>query len=330
MSKASNIVEIPALIDMHCHLREPGYEYKEDISTGSLAALRGGFGIICPMPNTNPVCDNIDILKRVLSTPSNVTLAPICAITKGLESDELVDFAALRTCGAVGFSNDGKPVLNPETFRKALESGELIISHCEDEPVEVAWQIEVFESVKKDGKVAPRLHFCHISQAKSIELIRTAKARGLDVTAETAPHYFTFTNESVTQDGTFKMNPPLAGEKDRKAVIGALKEGTLDVIATDHAPHSNEENLRPFNEATFGITGFETALALGLKHFDIDFLVEKMAVNPAKIFGIKNEKKIKVDLGAKWIFKAAESASKCKVSPYDGMEFTGKVVEYAK
>lgn len=326
----TNIIEIPALIDMHCHLREPGYEYKEDILTGSLASLRGGFGIICPMPNTNPVCDNVDILKRVLNTPSSVTLAPICAITKDLEGDELVDFKALKEAGAVGFSNDGKPVLNPEIFKKALESGELIISHCEDEPVEVAWQIEVFERVKKNGKVAPRLHFCHISQAKSIELIRTAKARELNVTAETAPHYFTFTKDNVTANGVFKMNPPLASEKDRKAVIEALKDGTLDVIATDHAPHSNEENLRPFSEAPFGITGFETVLALGLKHFDINFLIEKMATNPAKILGIKNEKKIKVDLDAKWTFQAAESASKCKVSPYDGMEFTGRVVEYAK
>ena len=320
------IVEIPALIDMHCHLREPGFEYKEDIASGSLAALHGGFSVICPMPNTNPVCDNVETLKRVLSAPSNVTLAPICAITKGLEvqSNELVDFKALREAGAVGFSNDGKPVLNPETFKRALESGELIISHCEDEPVEVEWQIEVFRTVPN-----ARLHFCHISQAKSIEFIRAAKASGLKITAETAPHYFTFTREDVTVDGIFKMNPSLRTSDDRKAVIEALKDGTIDVIATDHAPHSSEEKLRPFKDAAFGITGFETALALGLRHFDIDLLVEKMATNPAKILQLTNNKKIKVDLDAKWIYKAAESVSKCKVSPYDGMEFKGKVVEYA-
>ncbi len=320
----SKVVEIPALIDMHCHLREPGFEYKENISTGSLAALQGGFGTICPMPNTNPVCDNVETLKHILNKPTNVDLAPICAITHGLESDELVDFKSLRKAGAVGFSNDGKPVLNRETFKKALQSGELIISHCEDEPVEVKWQIEIFSTVPN-----ARLHFCHISRAESIDAIRAAKARGLKITAETAPHYFTFTSKNVATDGTFKMNPQLANELDRAAVIQGLKDGTLDVIATDHAPHGNDEKIRPFADAPFGITGFETALALGLKHFDIDFLVEKMSTNPAKILGIENNKKIKVDLGVQWKFKAEKSVSKCKISPYDGMEFIGKVVEYA-
>lgn len=323
-----NIVEIPALIDMHCHLREPGFTQKEDIQTGSLAALHGGFGAICPMANTNPVCDNVETLMQVLKAPSSVRLLPICAITKNLDSGELVDFTALKNAGAIGFSNDGLPILDKEVFKRALQSGELIISHCENESEEVTWQIEILKDVQSENPLA-RLHFCHISRSKSVEHIRRAKKLGLNVTAETAPHYFTFIKENETESGIFKMNPPLGTDADKKAVIAGLIDCTIDVIATDHAPHTAEEKLKLFTEAPFGITGFETILALGLRHFDINFLVEKMSTNPAKILGVKNNKKIKVDLDAHWVYEAAESQSKCKVSPYNKMEFTGRVVKYA-
>lgn len=324
------VVEIPALIDMHCHLREPGFENKETIETGTLAALNGGFGTICAMPNTNPVCDNLETLNYIMQKPASVRVLPVCAVSKNLNTSELVNFNSLKNAGAIAFSNDGLPILDKKIFKTALESGFLIMSHCEDESTEVKWQIEVFKEVQNEGKVAPKLHFCHISKEKSIEFIRSAKKEGLKITAETAPHYFTFTKNNVTENGVFKMNPPLAEESDKKAVIEGLIDGTIDVIATDHAPHLMCEKLSSFDVAPFGITGFETALALGLRLFDIDFLVEKMANRPAEILGIENKQKIKVNLDEKWVYEAAKSASKCKVSPYNGMEFKGKVVELCK
>lgn len=320
-------VEIPALIDMHVHLREPGFEYKETIETGCLAALAGGFKTVCAMPNTKPVADSAEVVWEILNKAKNtgVRVLPVAAITKNLDTKELVDFKALKNAGAVAFSNDGLPITDEFVFEKALRSEELIISHAEDESVEVEWQIDVLKSVSK-GRNGARLHFAHISKARSVELIRRGKALGLNLTAETAPHYFTFTQNNVTDTGIFKMNPPLGTEEDKEAVIEGLLDGTLDVIATDHAPHSEEEKLKPYVSAPNGITGLETALSLTLGVFDIDTAVEKMAKNPAKILRIENKEIIKVDLTKVWTVIGANMHSKCKVTPYEGMELKGRVV----
>ena len=223
------IVEIPSLIDMHVHLREVGYEYKETIETGLKSALNGGFGGVCAMPNTNPVCDNIETLNKIIEKAKgfDCELYPICAVTKNLTSEELVDFKTLKKAGAIAFSNDGMPILNKKVFELALKSGELILSHCEDETNEVRWQIEIFENLTKQG-FEPKLHFCHISKKESLNLIRNAKKRGLKITCESAPHYFTFTKEDRDETGRFKMNPPLGTKEDKQAVIEAI----LDLPST--------------------------------------------------------------------------------------------------
>lgn len=323
--------EIPALIDMHSHFREPGFEYKETIQTGIQAAYEGGYCGICTMPNTKPVTDNPETIKYILNEAKKyksygVEIYPIAAITKNLDSLELVNFKELKMAGAIAFSNDGLPLLDKDVFLEALKSEELIISHCENETDEVCWQIEIFKKALDEG-YNPRLHFCHISKKESVELIRKAKNRGLKITAETAPHYFTFDKSYVKADnGIFKMNPPLADTKDREAIIEGLLDNTLDVIATDHAPHSSIEKLKPYKEALNGITGLEVALSLSYKLLGLDKALEKMAYNPRKILNIENNKKIFFDTEKIWVYEAKNSKSKCKISPYDKMELKGKVI----
>lgn len=338
----------PGLIDMHCHLREPGFEYKETIQTGVESALNGGYTAICPMANTNPTVDNVETLKLTIekaqSQPNKIGFHPVCAITKGLKSTEMTDFNTLRQAGAIAFSDDGKPLENMVIFKEALSKGELIMSHAEDsklltdplsEAISVARELEVVRST--NGK----LHFAHISTKRAIELIRQAKKDGLDVTCETAPHYFTFTKEDETENGRFKMNPPLRTKEDLEAVIEGLKDGTIDCIATDHAPHSLEEKTKPFTQAPFGIVGFETAFGLTYtklvetKHLTLSQAIEKLSVNPAKILKIDNQGQIKLGNKANLaIFNlhdtykvcADEFKTKCKISPFEAMELKGKAI----
>lgn len=328
MEKKSEIITIPSLIDMHVHFREPGFEYKETIETGIKAAIAGGFSGVCTMPNTNPCCDNPKVIKEILSKAKKYKfdIYPVSAITKNLNSLELVDFKANKKAGAVAFSNDGLPLLDKDVFYEALKSEELILSHCENETEEIKWQIELFERAVNEGYL-PRLHFCHVSKKESVELIRNAKKRGFEnLTAETAPHYFTFTKDNVDDTGIFKMNPPLGEEKDRRAIMEGLMDGTLDVIATDHAPHSEEEKLKPYNEAPNGITGLETAFSLSYELLGLDKTLEKMAYNPRKILRIENKKMIKVALDDSWVVFPKHFETKCKVSPYKGMKLKGRVV----
>lgn len=331
----SGKIIIPGLIDMHCHLREPGFEYKETIETGIQSALNGGYTAICPMANTNPVVDNVETLKYTIAKASGIGFYPICAITKGLNGKELADFQSLKNAGAIAFSDDGKPLKNLELFEKALKTGKLIISHLEDEAVEAENQLKILKNVG-----CGRLHFAHISTKGAIELIRQAKKDGLNVTCETAPHYFTFTSKNETEDGKFKMNPPLGTQEDLNAVIDGLKDGTIDCIATDHAPHSLEEKTKPFADAPFGIVGFETALGASLKlvndgHLSITQIIEKLSVNPAKILDLKGQGEIKigqvanltiVDPDTIYKVKAEDFMSKCKISPFEEMEFKGKAI----
>lgn len=330
-------VIIPGLVDMHCHLREPGFEYKETIETGIESALNGGFVAVCPMANTNPVADNVETIQLEIEKAAvigSVNVLPIAAATKGLDGKQLVDFKALKQAGAVAFSDDGKPFWNWELFKESLKSGELIISHAEDESIEVEKEIEILH------EVGGRLHFAHISTKVAIDAIRQAKKDGLNVTCETAPHYFTFTKEDITENGRFKMNPPLATQEDLQAVIEGLQDGTIDCIATDHAPHFLEEKSKPFADSPFGIVGFETALCASLKlvhdgHLTMNQLVEKMSTNPARILGLSNYGAVKigqlanltiVDTDTKYTIAANNFKTKCKITPFEGREYRGKAV----
>lgn len=325
--KDLKITKIPSLIDMHVHFREPGFEYKETIETGVQAAKAGGFSGVCTMPNTNPVADCEKVIKEILTKAKkyHFEIYPVAAITKNLNTLELVDFKALKKAGAIAFSNDGLPLLDKDVFLQALKSEELILSHCEDESREVEWQIEMVEKAIKQG-YKPRLHFCHISKKESIDLIRKAKKRQVPISAETAPHYFTFVRDDIDTTGRFKMNPPLGSESDKRAVMAGLLDGTIDVIATDHAPHSNEEKLKPYLEAPCGIVGLETAFSLSYELLGLDKTLEKMAYNPRKILGINNKKMINVALDEEWIVIPSQFKSKCKISAYKGMKLKGKII----
>lgn len=327
----------PGFIDMHCHLREPGFEYKETIETGTSSALSGGFVGICPMANTNPVNDSLDILNFIINKSAqigNTSVFPICAVTKELQGKELTDVKSLKSAGAIAFSDDGKPIEDMDIFKQALMTGELIISHPEDEVSCVKRELDILRAV--GGK----LHFAHISTKSAVELVRNAKREGLNVTCETAPHYFSFTKDDVTENGRFKMNPPLRTKEDLAAIIEGLKDGTIDCIATDHAPHSLEEKTKSYSESPMGIVGFETAVSASLKLFHDSYLtmqqiIEKLSINPAKILNLKDYGSIKIgqlanltiiDTDTIDTVREEEFVSKCKISPFNGIQFKGKAI----
>lgn len=365
----SGKVITPGLVDMHCHLREPGFESKETIKTGIQSAIAGGYTAICPMANTSPVVDNLITLKYTFDRAQEaeeIGFYPICALSVGLKGQNLVNMSELKDNGAVAFSDDGKPLENLKLYRVALEYadslGALIISHSEDsslasggvinegaastrlglqgisdlaESVAVARELEVLRY--SGGK----LHFAHISTKRSIELIRQAKKDGLNVTCETAPHYFSLCDEDIkTFEAKFKMNPPLRSREDKEAVIEGLQDGTIDVIATDHAPHTLEEKLMPIQKAPMGIVGFETSLALCITnlvdggYLTLSQVIEKLSLNPSRILNIK-QGNIKigepanltvVDPDVEWIVDASKFKSKCKISPFDGKKLRGRVL----
>jgi len=316
---AAGMFVIPGLIDMHVHLREPGFEYKETIKTGTAAAIRGGFTTVCCMPNTFPINDNASVTEFIIrkSLEGLCTVLPIGAITKGQKGEELVEMGTMKDEGCIAFSDDGLPVMNSLMMRRALEYSKAfnlpIISHCEDLtlsedgvmsegllsmtlglrgiPAE-AEQIMVFRDILLAELTQGKLHIAHVSTKGSVKLIRDAKKRGVNVTAETCPHYFSLTEDAVKNyDTNAKVNPPLRTNKDIDAIKEGLKDGTIDVIATDHAPHHRDEKLREFDLAPSGISGLETALGLSMRLVDegvitINQLIEKMSVNPSRILGL--------------------------------------------
>ena len=364
---ASGKFVVPGLIDMHVHLREPGFEYKETIATGTAAAKAGGFTSVCCMPNTNPVNDNRSITEFILAQARSASaqVFPIGAVTKGSKGEELAEMGELHDAGCVAISDDGKPVMNASMMRHAMEYSRifdmLIISHCEDSTLS-------FKGVMNDGIVSTelglrgipraaedvmtardislaeltggRLHIAHVSTAGSVRLIRDAKSRGVKVTAETCPHYFSLTEEAVRGYNTLaKMNPPLRTGDDVAAIRQGLKDGTIDVIATDHAPHAMDEKSGEFDYAPFGIVGLETALGLTLKLvqegvFSMTEVIRKLSVNPALI--LKLEKgTLSVDADADitmidsnedWTVDASQFKSKSKNTPFDGWKLRGKAV----
>lgn len=317
---ASDCLVIPGLVDMHTHLREPGYEYKETIRTGTLAAVRGGFTTVCCMPNTDPINDTISVTQYIIDMAikeGSCTVHPIAAITREQKSEALCELEALIKAGCIAFSDDGRPVTNSLIMRRALEYSKIfdvpIISHCEDlklsegrvmnegfvstilglkgipkaaEEVMVARDISLCELTKG------RLHIAHVSTKGSVSLIRDAKKRGIRVTAETCPHYFSLTDDAlISYDTNLKVNPPLRTAEDVEAIKEGLQDGTIDVISTDHAPHHIDDKNKEFDAAAFGISGLETALPLSLSLvdsgiLDLRQLISKMTTAPSMIMGI--------------------------------------------
>jgi dihydroorotase len=367
--EAKGLVVTPGLVDMHVHFREPGFEYKEDIESGSRAAAAGGFTTVACMPNTDPVIDNEALVSRIVKRGQEIGFCrvhPIAAITKGQQGNALTEMMLLRDAGAVGFSDDGVPVESSRVMRRALEyarlTGQPIISHSEDRALSAGGHmhegivstrlgIEGIPSASEDVAVARdvrlaeitggRLHVCHVSSARSVEIIRQAKERGVRVTAEATPHHVTLTDEAVEGfDANTKMNPPLRAESDRRALIEGLADGTLDAIATDHAPHAPLEKLLEFDRAPFGIIGLETSLALVLTvlvkegHLPLAAAVERMTLAPARILGLEAgtlrpgapADVTVLDPELDWTFGPGDVFSRSSNSPFLGRELTGRVL----
>ena len=312
---------IPGLVDMHVHLREPGFEYKETIKTGTEAAIRGGITTVCCMPNTKPVNDNASITAFIINRAAqegSCTVYPVGAITKGQRGEELAELAIMFEAGCIAFSDDGRPVVDSLLMRRALEYSKIldapIISHCEDLSLAAggvmneglvavtlglkgippqAEEIMVSRDIALAELTGGRLHIAHISTAGSVEIIRAAKKRGIaDISAETCPHYFHITEDAAKDYNTFaKVNPPLRTVNDIEAIRQGLQDGTLDVIATDHAPHHSDEKMSEFDNAPSGISGLETSVGLSMKLvedgvLDMSQLIRKMALNPSRILGL--------------------------------------------
>jgi len=367
--RAKGMVVAPGLIDLHVHLREPGQQHKETIATGTAAAAAGGFTSVCTMPNTKPVNDSPEITRWIQAPERRgvVNVFPIPAATVGSMGLELTDYAVLREAGAVAFSDDGKPVLDDavmyESLRAAATLGVPVVQHAEDTHQTSGCSMNygaasfrlglrgmhnAAESsiVERDIRLArelnAHLHVAHLSTLESLCAVREAKQQGVRVTAEVTPHHFTLIDDNVGDfDTHYKMNPPLRSVADRRALIEGLTDGTIDAIATDHAPHAFHEKQVEFERAAFGITGLETALPLAITvlhlHFKLPLwrIVELLSSNPAKIFGLKDRGTLAVgshadvtifDPKQKWTFDASQSKSKSRNTPFDGWSFTGKAV----
>lgn len=362
---ADGLVLLPGLVDMHVHFREPGYSYKETIKTGSLAAAKGGFTTVCTMPNLNPVPDSDESLKvqeDIIDRDAVIEVLPYASITLNRLGSELTDYTKLAHRVA-GFSDDGTGVQSDEVMEKAMEelapTGSLLAAHCEVESLlkngyihdgpyaaahghrgissESEWR-EVERDIRLAEKTGARLHICHVSTKESVDLVRTAKERGVKVSCETAPHYLRFTDSDLREDGRFKMNPPIREEDDREALRRGLADGTVDVISTDHAPHSAEEKSRGLEKSAMGVVGLETSFAavytemVASGRMSFERLVEVMSLNARKLLGLPDPFEpgspadfVLVDPDKKWVVDPQNFVSMGKATPFEGLELQGEV-----
>ncbi len=366
---AKGMYVMPGFIDLHVHLREPGYEYKETIATGAMAAAAGGFTTICPMPNTKPATDRADRIKLVFEKAEQeavVNILPIGAITIEQAGNELADIRELKSAGAVALSEDGKSVMDTalymEAMRQAAKYKIPIFAHCEDKSLVGKGVINAGKKALELGlsgisnavediitardiimakESGAQLHLCHISTADSAKMLEAAKRDGLPVTGEVCPHHFILSDEDInSDDADYKMNPPLRSPEDVDALKLALQEGVIDVIATDHAPHSKEEKAKSFADAPFGIVGLETAFALSFTelvqkgYLSISQLVEKMSVNPARVLGIDRgcidvgwvADLVIADIEDKYSIDKETFYSKGKNTPFQGRRVQGRII----
>lgn len=360
---------IPGIIDMHVHLREPGFEGKEDIASGSLAAVAGGVTQVCCMPNTDPVCDNAVVVSYIINRAKEVDLCkvrPIGAITRGEQGESLADIGKMAKAGAVALSDDGRSVMNSNVMRLAMEYasdfGLKCLCHCEDKTLVdggvvnegynstlcgLKGQLRAVEDImiSRDICLARSLdlpvHICHVSTYSGVDIIRAAKASGVKVTAETCPHYFILTDDIITGFDTFtKVSPPVREERDRLAVIEGLKDGTIDCIVTDHAPHSRKDKEVEYNLAAFGMSGIETSFALSYTYLvesgalTLPELMRRMSYNPAKVLGLEGGEIREgavadlavVDLEESYEIDGEKFFSKGKNTPFNGYKVRGRVL----
>lgn len=362
---AAGLVAAPAFVDVHVHLREPGFGYKERIATGTAAAARGGYSTVCSMPNLNPVPDTVETLGvqlDIIRRDAKIEVLPYAAITIGRKGEELVDIAALQD-KVCAFSDDGSGVQHDAMMERAMAEAAkhdaLIAAHCEVEELLRGGYIHdgeyarkhghkgicsesEWEQVRRDIEIAEKLgcryHVCHISTKETVELVRQAKARGAKVTCETGPHYLIFTDMDLEEDARWKMNPPLRSAEDRAALIEGIKDGTIDMIATDHAPHTVEEKSRGLKDSAMGVVGLETAFAALNTHLvrkgviTLERLVELMSINPRRVFRISGGIEVGnradivlLDVERQWRVDSTKFLSMGKISMFDGREMVGDV-----
>jgi dihydroorotase len=350
----------PGFCDVHVHFREPGFSYKETIKTGSMAAARGGYTAVCTMPNLNPVPDTLEHLNeqlKIIKKDSIINIYPFASITINQEGEELSNMKEMAE-KTLGFSDDGKGIQNEELMKKAMERakslGKIIVAHCEDNSLLNGGYIHEggyakehnhkgicseseWKAIERDLRLAKETgcayHVCHISCKESVDLIGKAKKEGVDVTCETAPHYLVLDDNDLQEDGRFKMNPPIRSKEDRLALIKGLQDGTIDMIATDHAPHSNEEKSKGLEKSAFGIVGIETAFSVLYTKLvkenliSLEKLIELMAINPRKRFKIPLSNDFTIwDLNEDVTINPEDFLSMGKATPFEGMKLKGKCI----
>src|SRR3954471_16940098 len=367
---ASGLLVAPGFIDLHVHLREPGQEHKETIATGCAAAVAGGWTSVCPMPNTQPINDNAAITRYMIEQAERAGLAnvfPIGAITKSSDGSELAEMGEMKAAGAVAVSDDGRPVPNAGIMRRAMQYARdfdlPVIDHCEDKSLgfggvmhegrislllglkgmpALAEEIDAVRDILLAKETGARIHIAHVSTKGAVEAVRRAKNEGVNVTCEVAPHHFTLTDKAVEgYDTNTKMSPPLRSQEHLEAIIDAIKDGTIDTIATDHAPHHADEKALEYDRAPFGITGLETAVGLALDRLvhtgtvSLERLVELCSVNPARIFKLADRGTLRpgawgdvtiLDPDLEWTFDVARTKSKSRNTPFQGWTLRGAAV----